>query len=317
MQVLELEEPVFNLEEKVKELVELSEKDGVDFSDEIRKLRKKIQRKQKEIFDRLTPWERTLLARHPDRPYAKDYIDRFITGFMELHGDRSFSDGPSIVGGIGTFEGRSVVVMGHQKGRDTKEKLYRNFGMSMPEGFRKALRLMKLAAKFGKPIIAFMDTPGAFPGIEAEEHGQAGAIATNLKEMSLLPVPMISVVIGEGGSGGALALGMGNRVLMLENSVYSVISPEGCAAILWGSNDKMKEAAEALSLTAKNLKEFGIIDEIVKEPIGGAHKDYDRAASILRRVLRRHLRELCGLSPEELARQRMEKYRAMGAYNGG
>ena len=317
MQVLELEEPVFNLEEKVKELVELSEKDGMDFSDEIRKLRKKIQRKQKEIFDRLTPWERTLLARHPDRPYAKDYIDRFITDFMELHGDRSFSDGPSIVGGIGTFEGRSVVVIGHQKGRDTKEKLYRNFGMSLPEGFRKALRLMKLAAKFGKPIIAFMDTPGAFPGIEAEERGQAGAIAANLKEMSLLPVPMISVVIGEGGSGGALAMGMGNRVLMLENAVYSVISPEGCAAILWGSNDKMREAAEALSLTAKNLKEFGIIDEIVKEPIGGAHKDYDRAASILKRVLRRHLSKLCGLSPEELIRQRMEKYRAMGAYNGG
>ena len=317
MQVLELEEPVFNLEEKVKELVELSEKDGMDFSDEIRKLRKKIQRKQKEIFDRLTPWERTLLARHPDRPYAKDYIDRFITDFMELHGDRSFSDGPSIVGGIGTFEGRAVVVIGHQKGRDTKEKLYRNFGMSLPEGFRKALRLMKLAAKFGKPIIAFMDTPGAFPGIEAEERGQAGAIAANLKEMSLLPVPMISVVIGEGGSGGALAMGMGNRVLMLENAVYSVISPEGCAAILWGSNDKMREAAEALSLTAKNLKEFGIIDEIVKEPIGGAHKDYDRAASILKRVLRRHLSKLCGLSPEELIRQRMEKYRAMGAYNGG
>lgn len=316
MQVLELEEPVFNLEEKVKELVELSEKDGVDFSDEIRKLRKKIQRKQKEVFDRLTPWERTLLARHPDRPYARDYIDRFITDFMELHGDRSFSDGPSIVGGIGTFEGRSVVAIGHQKGRDTKEKLYRNFGMPLPEGFRKALRLMKLAAKFGKPIISFMDTPGAFPGIEAEERGQAGAIATNLKEMSLLPVPMISVVIGEGGSGGALAMGMGNRVLMLENAVYSVISPEGCAAILWGSNDKMKEAAEALSLTAKNLKEFGIIDEIVKEPIGGAHKDYDRAASILRRALRRHLGELCGLSPEKLIRQRMEKYRAMGAYNG-
>lgn len=312
MQVLELEEPIFNLEQKVEELISLSEKDGLDLSDEIRKLRKKIRRKQKDVFSRMTSWEKTLVARHPDRPYTKDYIERILTNFMELHGDRSFSDGPSIVGGIGKLEGRSVVFIGHQKGRDTKEKLYRNFGMSMPEGFRKALRLMKLAAKFGKPIITLMDTPGAFPGIEAEERGQAEAIARNLKEMALLPVPIISVVIGEGGSGGALAIGMGNRTFMMENAVYSVISPEGCAAILWKSSEKTREAAEALCLTAQNLKDFGFIDEIIKEPLGGAHKNYDRTASILRRVLRRHLNQLSSLSPDELIRQRLEKYRYAG-----
>ncbi|MBI5184169.1 MAG: acetyl-CoA carboxylase carboxyltransferase subunit alpha [Nitrospinae bacterium] len=314
MQVLELEEPIFNLEQKVEELIALSQKDGIDLSDEIAKLRKKIKRKQRDVFAKLSSWERTLMARHPDRPYTKDYIDRIITDFMELHGERAFSEGPSIVGGIGKLDGRPVVVIGHQKGRDTKEKLYRNFGMPMPDGFRKALRLMKFAAKFKKPIIAFMDTPGAFPGIEAEERGQAGAIAENLKEMALLPVPMISVVIGEGGSGGALAIGMGNRVLMLENAVYSVISPEGCAAILWGGNEKMKEAAEALSITAQNLKQFRIIDEIIKEPLGGAHKDYDRTASILRRVLRRNLNELCAMSPEDLINQRLQKYRVIGEF---
>lgn len=314
MQVLELEEPIFNLEQKVEELISLSQKDGIDLSDEIAKLRKKIKRKQRDVFARLSSWERTLMARHPDRPYTKDYIDRIITDFMELHGERAFSEGPSIVGGIGKLDGRPVVVIGHQKGRDTKEKLYRNFGMPMPDAFRKALRLMKFAAKFKKPIIAFMDTPGAFPGVEAEERGQAGAIAENLKEMALLPVPMISVVIGEGGSGGALAIGMGNRVLMLENAVYSVISPEGCAAILWGGNEKMKEAAEALSITAQNLKQFRIIDEIIKEPLGGAHKDYDRTASILRRVLRRNLNELCAMSPEDLINQRLQKYRVIGEF---
>lgn len=314
MQVLELEEPIFNLEQKVEELIALSQKDGIDLSDEIAKLRKKIKRKQRDVFARLSSWERTLMARHPDRPYTKDYIDRIITDFMELHGERAFSEGPSIVGGIGKLDGRPVVVIGHQKGRDTKEKLYRNFGMPMPDAFRKALRLMKFAAKFKKPIIAFMDTPGAFPGVEAEERGQAGAIAENLKEMALLPVPMISVVIGEGGSGGALAIGMGNRVLMLENAVYSVISPEGCAAILWGGNEKMKEAAEALSITAQNLKQFRIIDEIIKEPLGGAHKDYDRTASILRRVLRRNLNELCAMSPEDLINQRLQKYRVIGEF---
>jgi acetyl-CoA carboxylase carboxyl transferase subunit alpha len=314
MQVLELEEPIFNLEQKVEELIALSQKDNLDLSDEIHKLKKKIKRKQRDTFARLNSWERTLVARHPDRPYTKDYIDRIISDFMELHGDRTFGEGSSIVGGIGKLDGRTVVVLGHQKGRDTKEKLYRNFGMSMPEGFRKALRLMKFAAKFKKPIIAFMDTPGAFPGIEAEERGQAGAIAENLKEMAMLPVPLISVVIGEGGSGGALAIGMGNRVLMLENSVYSVISPEGCAAILWGSNEKVKEAAEALSITAPNLKQAGIIDEIVKEPLGGAHKHYDWISSILRRALRRHLNELCGMSPEELIQQRLRKYREIGEF---
>ena len=315
MQVLDFEEPIFALEQKVEELIALSNKDGIDLSDEIRKLNKKIRKKQRDIFSKMTSWERTLMARHPDRPYAKDYIDRIITDFMELHGDRAFSDGPSIVGGIGKLEGRSVVVIGHQKGRDTKEKLYRNFGMSMPEGFRKALRLMKFAAKFKKPIIAFMDTPGAFPGIEAEERGQAEAIAENLKVMSLLPVPMISVVIGEGGSGGALAIGMGNKVLMMENAVYSVISPEGCAAILWGSNDKMREAADALCITAPNLKQQGVIDEIVREPLGGAHKDHDHTASILRRTLRRQLNELSAMSSDELINQRLEKYRSMGEFS--
>ncbi len=315
MQVLDFEEPIFTLEQKVEELTALSNKDSIDVSEEIRKLKKKIRKKQRDIFSKMTSWERTLMARHPDRPYTKDYIDRIITDFMEMHGDRAFSDGPSIVGGIGKLEGRSVVVIGHQKGRDTKEKLYRNFGMSLPEGFRKALRLMKFAAKFKKPIIAFMDTPGAFPGIEAEQRGQAEAIAENLKVMSLLPVPMISIVIGEGGSGGALAIGMGNRVLMMENAVYSVISPEGCAAILWGSNDKMREAADALSITAPHLKQHGFIDEIVKEPLGGAHKDYDHSASIVRRTLRRQLNDLSAMSSEELINQRLEKYRSMGEFS--
>jgi len=316
MQLLEFEEPIFNLEQKTEELIALSLKDGIDLSEEIKKLRKKVKKKQREVLSRLDSWEKTLMARHPDRPYTKDYIKRITTDFMELHGDRSFSDGPSIVGGIGMLEGRSVVILGHQKGRDTREKLYRNFGMSMPEGFRKSLRLMRLAAKFHKPIVSLIDTPGAFPGIEAEERCQAGAIAENLKEMINLPVPVISVVIGEGGSGGALAIGIGNRILMLEHSVYSVISPEGCAAILWHDNTKMKEAANALAITAQDLQQFGIIDEIVREPLGGAHKDHDRAASLLRRALRRHLNELCALSPEQLRQHRWEKYRKMGQITG-
>lgn len=314
MNYLDFEEPILDMENKIEELRELSRRDEVDFSSEIKKLHAKVNRLRKDTFSKLTPWQRTRLARHPMRPYALDYIGSMTEGFLELHGDRAFGDGPSIVGGFAKLDGRTVMVIGQQKGRDTKEKLYRNFGMPHPEGYRKALRLMKLAEKFGAPIITMLDTPGAYPGVGAEERGQSEAIARNLMEMSALQVPVICVVIGEGGSGGALAMGLGNRTIMMENSVYSVISPEGCAAILWKSCDKVEEAAEALKMTAQDLLKFGLIDEIVKEPVGGAHRNPKAAASILRRVLRRNLNQLSKMPPEELQRQRREKIRKMGSF---
>ena len=314
VQILDFEEPIFNLEQKIDELTGMSEGGKVNINDEIKRLKRKVFRMQKDIFSRLTPWQKTLLARHPYRPYTLDYIKNMTADFIELHGDRYFADGCSVVGGPAKFEERPVMIIGHQKGRDTKEKVFRNFGMSQPEGYRKALRLMKIADKFNLPIITLLDTPGAYPGIEAEERGQAEAIARNLKEMSELSVPVISVIIGEGGSGGALALGVGNRVLMLEYSVYSVISPEGCAAILWKDPKKVQEAANSLLLTSDDLIKLKVIDEIVKEPPGGAHRNHKKMASILRRVLRRHLKELGELKPDELINHRYEKFQNMGSF---
>jgi len=311
---LDFEEPILLLEAQIEQLVDQSHKTGVDTADEVRKLRQKVVKLRKETFSALNRWQRTMLARHPARPYTLDYIKHMGVDFVELHGDRYFADGVSIVGGLCTIAGRKVILIGNQKGRDTKEKICRNFGMSHPEGYRKALRLMKLAEKFDLPIVALLDTPGAYPGVGAEERGQSEAIARNLLEMSSIRVPIISVVIGEGGSGGALALGIGNKVLMLQNTVYSVISPEGCAAILWQDPAKVEEAAEALALTSEDLLSQGIVDEVIKEPPGGAHRNPEMAAHILRRVLRRHLNQLCALSSDELVAQRRKKFRAMGSF---
>ncbi len=254
------------------------------------------------------------MARHPKRPHALDYIERLVSDFEEIHGDRAFGDDPAIVCGFGLFEGKPILVAAAQKGRDTKQKLYRNFGMPKPEGYRKALRAMELAAKYGRPILTLLDTPGAYPGIDAEERGQAEAIARNLREMARLGSPVISICIGEGGSGGALALGVGNRVLMLENSIYSVISPESCAAIIWRDSSKAEQAAVALKLTAEDMQRFGLIDGIIPEPMGGAHEDYDLAAELVRQRLRTELEQLSVLSREELIRQRYDKFRAMGNF---
>jgi len=259
-------------------------------------------------------WERVPLARHPKRPHCQDYIQRLFTDFMELHGDRAFADDAAIIAGMAFFDGKPVMLIGQQKGRDTKQKLHRNFGMPKPEGYRKAMRVMELAAKFKRPVITMLDTPGAYPGIDAEERGQAEAIAVNLREMARLAVPIVAVVIGEGGSGGALGLGVGNRVYMLENSIYSVISPESCAAIIWRDSGKAELAAAALKLTAPDLKQLGIIDGIVPEPEGGAQNDYDAAAEFLRETLRSSLSDLSGLSAKELVDERYEKFRKMGNF---
>jgi len=264
-----------------------------------------------------TPWQRVQNARHPKRPHTLDYVQRILTDFQEIHGDRYFGDDPAIVCGMARLDGQPVMLIGEQKGRDTKQKLYRNFGMPKPEGYRKALRAMQIAAKFSRPIVAFLDTPGAYPGIDAEERGQAEAIARNLREMSRLPVPVVSVCIGEGGSGGALALGVGNHVLMLENAVYSVISPESCAAIIYRDSAKAEQAAAALRLTAEDLLSLGLIDGIVPEPPGGAHEDADAAATLLKRHLLRSLDELSGLSPDQAIQQRYDKFRKMGNFFTG
>jgi acetyl-CoA carboxylase carboxyl transferase subunit alpha len=267
---------------------------------------------RREFFTHISAWQRTQLARHPQRPYTLDFIRLLCTDFSELHGDRAFGDDPAIVGGFARFHGRPVLVVGHQKGRDTKQRVARNFGQAKPEGYRKALRLMKLAAKFGRPILTFVDTPGAYPGLDAEERGQAEAIAVNLRAMSRLPVPIIVTITGEGGSGGALAIAVGDQVNMLENSIYSVISPEGCASILWRDASKAELAAEALRITAKDLTEFGIVDEIVPEPEGGAHSDHEAAAQLLEPVLVRALDELTSKSVPELLERRYAKFRRMG-----
>ena len=308
---LEFEKPLVELEQKIRELREYST-DTVDFSGEIKKLEKKAEKLREEIFSNLSRWQRTQLARHVNRPFTLDYVKYIFTDWFEVHGDRNFRDDPAIVCGFARFDGQPCCVIGHQKGRDTKEKVYRNFGMPNPEGYRKALRVMQMAEQFGLPIFTFVDTPGAFPGIGAEERGQAEAIARNLREMAALTVPVIVTVTGEGGSGGALAIAVGNRVLMMQYSVYSVISPEGCAAILWSDGTRGPEAAEALKLTAADINELGcVIDEVIPEPAGGAHTDPEAAAASIKKVLKKHLQELKELSGEELVEQRYQKFRAM------
>ncbi len=311
--VLEFERPIVELEKKIDELKQL-QSDSIDFSAEIRRLEKKAHRLTEETFAQLSPWQKVQLSRHPARPFTLDYVSVLATDFSELHGDRAFADDESIVAGLARLGGRAVLVLGHQKGRNTKENLRRNFGMPRPEGYRKSRRLMELAARFGKPILTFIDTPGAYPGIGAEERGQAEAIAKNLEIMSALPVPIIATVIGEGGSGGALALGVADRILMLEHAVYSVISPEGCASILWKDQSKVETAAEQLKLTAGDLHRLGICDEIVREPTGGAHRDPNAAALALGEALERNLSQLLRLSPETLLEERYRKFRAMGAF---
>ncbi|HEU5323545.1 MAG TPA: acetyl-CoA carboxylase carboxyltransferase subunit alpha, partial [Methylomirabilota bacterium] len=293
---------------------ELARKGDPASAAEAQKLRQELDRERRSVYARLSPWQKTLVARHPKRPHTRDWCRLLFDDFLELHGDRLYGDDPAIVGGLARFEGRSVVVIGHQKGRDTREKIARNFGMPHPEGYRKALRLMELAARFSKPVLTFIDTPGAYPGVGAEERGQAEAIARNLKVMAALPTPIVAVVTGEGGSGGALALGMGNRVLMLEYAVYSVISPEGCAAILWSDAARAPEAAEAMRTTAPDLLRLGVIDAIVPEPLGGAHRDWDAAASSLRAALREHLWDLLPKSAEALVAARHERFRRLGAF---
>ena len=311
--ILEFERPIIDLEKKISELRGLST-ETVDFSAEIRKLEQKARRLQKEVFADLSAQQKVQLARHPARPYSLDYVDLLMDDFVELHGDRSFRDDPAIVGGLAQFDEWEVLVLGHQKGRNTKDNMHRNFGMARPEGYRKATRLMRLASRFRRPILCFIDTPGAYPGLGAEERGQAEAIAKALQVMASLDCPMISVVIGEGGSGGALALGVTDRILMFEYSIYSVISPEGCASILWRDPAKISDAATQLKLTAPDLLELGVCDEIIGEAPGGAHRNAALTAAKLRAALKRHLQELVELSPAELIERRYQKFRKLGAF---
>lgn len=312
--ILEFERPLRDLDQQLAQLNRLSVENNVNVSDEIGAIERKIEATKKSIYSNLDAWQKVQIARHPKRPYALDYIQRIFDGFEELHGDRSFGDDRAIVGGTAFFQGQAVVVIGQQKGRDTKENLLRNFGCPHPEGYRKALRLIQLADKFNLPLITLVDTPGAFPGIGAEERHVSEAIAANIREMSLLRVPNITVIIGEGGSGGALGIGVSNRVLILENAYYSVISPEGCAAILWKDRSHASRAAKALKLGASDLKKLGIVDEVLPEPWGGAHVDAAASAETLGKALSRHLSELQSLSGEELTSDRYKKYRAMGVF---
>ena len=316
---LEFEQPIAEIEAKIQELRHASHGQAFNIDEEVTRLKDKLKHKTAEIFRNLTPWQIAQLARHPARPYTLDYVQTICSEFHELAGDRAFADDAAIVGGLARIDGRSVVVIGHQKGRDTKTKIRRNFGMPRPEGYRKALRLMKMAERFHLPVLTFIDTPGAYPGVGAEERGQSEAIARNLIEMARLQVPIIATVIGEGGSGGALALGVADRVMMLENSVYSVITVEGCAAILWkdGKSPEMRErAASALRITAPDLYELRVIDEIVPEPAGGAHADHEATAAALKASLIKHVDELRRVKPDKLVRRRREKYLKMGQFVG-
>jgi len=310
--MLDFEKQIVELEQKINELQNFMAEKGIDLADEIEVFAKKAEKLKKEVYGNLTPWQRFQIARYPQRPLSLDYINRIFTDFIELHGDRLFRDDPSIIGGIGKLGEFSVTVIAQQKGKDTKENIARNFGMPYPEGYRKAMRLMKQAEKFKRPIICLVDTPGAYPGLDAEERGQGEAIARSMMEMSALEVPIIVVVISEGSSGGALGIGVGNRVLMLENAYYSVISPQGCAAILWKDENRVQDAAGMLKLTAQDLIKLEIIDGIIAEPLGGAHKDYDFTAQNLKEAVLQHLRELAGLSPLELVEQRYGKFRNIG-----
>ncbi len=312
---LDFEKAISEVEDQIDRLQDLARERGLDVSAELRSLERKLHTLKRDVFENLTPIERVQVARHPRRPYTLDYLRLIFTDFVELHGDRLYREDESIVGGWARLNGESVMVVGHQKGRDMKENLPRNFGMPHPEGYRKALRLMEMAGRFGRPVVTLIDTPGAYPGLGAEERGQAEAIARNLRSMASLPVPIIAVVIGEGGSGGALAIGVADRLLMLENSVYSVISPEGCAAILWKSGTERDRAAAALKLTAIDLNRLGIADEVIPEPAGGAHSDWDQVAVKLKDSIQKHLDELKRLEPDRLVDRRTEKYLSIGEWN--
>lgn len=312
---LDFEKPILELERKIEELKKFTSSEKIDLSTEIKKLEDKLDRLKREVFEGLTPWQRVQIARHPKRPYTLDYIGLIMTDFAEIHGDRVFGDDKALICGLAKIDGQKVVVIGHQKGRDTKENLMRNFGSAHPEGYRKAMRVMKLGEKFKLPIIVFIDTPGAYPGIGAEERGQAEAIALNLMEMARIKVPIVCFIIGEGGSGGALGVGVGDRICVLENAYYSVISPEGCAAILWKDRAMAPDAAKALKLTAQDLLDLGLIDEIVREPLGGAHRDPAETAAAIKESIKKYLKELSALAPAALIEARYEKYRKIGAFS--
>lgn len=312
---LDFEQPIAELEAKIEELRYVQSESAVDITDEIDQLSKKSQQLTKDIYSDLSPWQVTKISRHPERPYTLDYVNALFTDFVEMHGDRHFADDLSIVGGLARFNGMPCMVLGHQKGRDTKERALRNFGMSKPEGYRKALRLMKTAEKFKLPVFTFVDTPGAYPGIDAEERGQSEAIGRNIFEMAQLEVPIITTIIGEGGSGGALAISVADQVLMLQYSVYSVISPEGCASILWKTGEKAEVAAEALGITAHRLKALGVIDKIVNEPVGGAHRNHEQMAAFLKRALADALRQVVDLKPKDLLETRYQRLQSYGRFN--
>lgn len=312
--LLEFEKPLRELEKQLETLHQQSLENNIDMSAELGAIEDKIDKTRKEIYTNLTPWQRVQVARHPKRPYALDYVAALCTDFQELHGDRQFNDDRALIGGTAFFDGRAVMIIAQQKGRDTKENIVRNFGMPQPEGYRKALRLMKLAEKFNLPVLTFIDTPGAYPGVESEARHVSEAIAVNLREMAMLKVPSIAVIVGEGGSGGALGIGVTDRVLIFENAYYSVISPEGCAAILWKDRANAPKAAEALKLNASSLKELAVVDDVIPEPLGGAHYDPAQAATALKALLQKHLKELVALDTDKLLDQRYERYRALGEY---
>ena len=311
---LDFEQPIAELEARIEELRFVQDDSAVDIAEEIERLQAKADKLTKDIYGKLGAWQIAQVARHPQRPYTLDYVQGLFTDWHELHGDRAFADDPAIVCGVARFNGQAVLVMGHQKGRDTRDKIYRNFGMPRPEGYRKALRLMKTAEKFGFPVITFIDTPGAYPGVGAEERGQSEAIGRNLAEMSTLRVPVVCVVIGEGGSGGALAIAVGDAVLMLQNAIYSVISPEGCASILWKSAEKAGEAAETLGITAPRLKALGLVDRVVNEPLGGAHRDPDAMMANLRKAIAESLRDLQNQALDQLLERRIDRLMAYGRF---
>lgn len=311
---IDLEQPIVDLQEKINELRKLSENSEMDISEEMERLEKKSKQLVKEIFSKLTPWQTAKLARHPLRPYSSDYIALIFDDFHELHGDRAFADDKAIIGGMAKLNGKPVMVIGQQKGRDTKEKVYRNFGMPRPEGYRKAKRLMHLAERFDLPVITFIDTPGAYPGIGAEERGQSEAIAANLFDMATLKVPVLCTVIGEGGSGGALAIGVGDNIAMLKHAIYSVISPEGCASILWRSAEKAEDAADAMSITSERLQELGLIDDIIDQPMGGAHRDYNETAGRIKAHLLAKLNELQAMDKTALVERRYQRIRDYGFF---
>ncbi len=315
--VLDFEKPIIELENKIRELKKFTNEERIDLSKEIKRLNERLEKLRKEVFNNLTSWQKVQLSRHPDRPYTLDYIDMIAEDFVELHGDRHFSDDRALIAGLARIDGRKVMILGHQKGREMKENLERNFGCAHPEGYRKAMRLMRMAEKYGIPVVTLIDTPGAYPGIGAEERGQAEAIAYNLREMAGLKIPIIIFVIGEGGSGGALGIGVGDRIYVLENAYYSVISPEGCAAILWRERSKAPSAAKALKLTAPELLELGIIDGMIPEPLGGAHRQPGLVAEEIKKTIVRNLKELSELPAEELVEGRYKKYRDMGVYKEG